>query len=257
MTYCYMKKAKLRNKLKINDNESYIKKSKIKGVQKIGSDKSYIHEDTLVNFIQEWLEIHKKRERLTVEGKRLSKSEEERIRELDRMKVHVIDNIIFPAMANLTYFFEAMAASTRMSIAFEDELAEMLDARNSKQAAHFGGEMRFSSMQFRQNNFARLVMAMLSIPMKKYPENGPIDDFRIGLMYQMLNVVGDSVDRLLGHEYSMNRIWKSFWEDYSRMQGWLALLTRSIKEEPNEYDRKIGFSTIWLSSKAAIHEMDF
>lgn len=252
-----MKKTKLRNKSKIDDNESYIKKSKIKGVQKIGGDKSYIPEDTLVNFIQEWLQIHKKRETLTLEGKRLSKSEEERIRELDRMKVHVIDNIIFPAMANLTYFFEAMAASTRMSIAFEDELAEILDARKSKDAAHFSGEMRFSSIQFRENNFARLVMAMLSIPMKKYPENGSIDDFRIGLMYQMVNVIGDSADRLLGQEYRMNRIWKSFWEDYSRMLGWIALLTRSLKEEPREYDRKIGFSSIFLSSKGAINEMDF
>lgn len=257
MAYCYMKKAKLKSESKIDDNKSYIKKSKIRGVQKIGDDKSYIPDDSLVNFIQEWLEIHKKRDALTLEGKRLSKSEVERIRELDRMKVHIIDNIIFPAMANLTYFFEAMAASTRMSIAFEDELAEILDARKSKDAAHFSGEMRFSSMQFRENNFARLVMAMLSIPMKKYPQNGSVDDFRIGLMYQMVNVVGDSVDRLLGQEYTMNRIWKSFWEDYSRMLGWIALLTRSLKDEPKEYGRKIGFSPIWLSSKAAIHEMDF
>ncbi len=252
-----MKKVKLRNKSKIYDDESYIKKSKIKGVQKIGSDKSYIPEDTLVNFIQEWLEIHKKREALTLEGKNLSSSEKERINNNNRMKVYVIDEIIFPAMANLTYFFEAMAASSRMAIAFEDELAEILDARNSKQAAEFNDGMRFSSIQFRENNFARLIIAMLNIPMKKYPENGPIGDFRIGLMYQMVNVVGDSVDRLLGKEYTMNRIWKSFWEDYSRMLGWLALLTRSLKEEPKEYDRKIGFSPIWLSSKGAIHEMDF
>jgi hypothetical protein len=252
-----MKKAKLKNKLKIDDDKSYIKKSKIKGVQKIGDDKSYIPDDSLVNFIQEWLEIHKKRDTQTLEGKRLSKSEEERIRELDRMKVHVIDNIIFPAIANLTYFFEAMAASTRMSIAFEDELAEMLDARNSKQAARFDSGLRFSSMQFRENNLARLVMAMLSIPMKKYPENKSVDDFRIGLMYQTLNVIGDSVDRLLDQEYGGNQIWKSFWEDYRRMLGWLALLTRSLKDEPKEHDRKIGFSPIWLSSKAAIHEIDF
>ena len=252
-----MKKANLRNKSKITDDKSYIKKSKIKGVQKIGSDKSYIPDETLVNFIQEWLEIHKKRDALKLVGKNLSKLEEERIRELDRMKVHIIDNIIFPSMANLTYFFEAMAASSRMSIAFEDELAEILDARKSKDVAHFSGGMRFSSMQFRENNFARLVMAILNIPIKKYPENGSINDFRIGLMYQMANVVGDSVDRLLGQEYTMNQIWKSFWEDYSRMLGWIALLTRSLKEEPKEYDRKIGFSPIWLSSKASISEMDF
>ena len=87
-----MKNAKLRNKLKMDDDKSYIKKSKIKGVQKIGSDKSYIPEENLVNFIQEWLQIHKKRDALTLEGKEISSSEKERIRELDRMKVHVIEN---------------------------------------------------------------------------------------------------------------------------------------------------------------------
>jgi hypothetical protein len=252
-----MKNARLKNKLKINHNKGYIKKSKIKSVQKIGSDKSYIPGETLVNFIQEWLQIHKKREALTLEGKDLSDLEKERIRELDRMKVYVIDEIIFPAMANLTYFFEAMTTSSRLSIAFEGELEAMLDPRNSKQAARLSNGMRFSSIEFRENNFARLVMAMLNIPMKKYPGNGPIDDFRIGLMYQTLNVVGDGMDQLLTHEYGGNQIWKSFWDDYSRMRGWLALLTRSVKEEPKEYDRKIGFSPVSFSSKAAINEMDF
>jgi len=41
------------------------------------------------------------------------------------------------------------------------------------------------------------------------------------------------------------------------MLGWLALLTRSVKETPNEYDRKLGFEPIWLSPKAGIHELEF
>ena len=236
----------------------YMKKGIIKGVQKIEDDKSYIPDETLVAFIQEWLQIHKKKEQFTKEGKELSLEDKKKLRESDRMKVYILDNIIFPAFANLTYFFEAMAASSRMSIAFEEEIRELLDPRKSAEAARFGGGgSRLDSIQFRQNNLGRLVMAMLGIHVKNPQNRKPVDDFRIGLMYQVSNIVGDQMDRLLMHEYSGNQIWKSFWNDYSRMQGWFALLARSVKEEPKEYDRKIGFLPIWISNKAAISEMDF
>jgi hypothetical protein len=252
-----MKKAKIKNKSKLKNEKSYIKKSKIKGVQKINGDNSYIPEETLVNFIQEWLAIHKKRDVLKLDGKSLSKLEENRIRELDRMKVYVIDNIIFPALANLTYFFEAMSASSRMSEAFEDELAEMLDPRKSKDVARYNSGLRFTSIGFRENNFARLVKAILDIPMKKYPEDATVDDFRIGLMYQMVILIGDLMDRLLDHEYRGNQVWKSFVEDYSRMIGWIALLTRSVKDTPTEYDRKLGFLPIWHSNRSPDGGWDF
>ena len=40
----------------------------IKSVQKIGSEKSYIPDETLVNFIQDWLHIHKKRDDQATSG---------------------------------------------------------------------------------------------------------------------------------------------------------------------------------------------
>jgi hypothetical protein len=72
-----------------------------------------------------------------------------------------------------------------------------------------------------------------------------------------LKIVRDKTDRLLEHEYSASQIWRSFYEDYRRMEGWLALLARSAKEEPKEHDRKIGFIPIWHSSKSGIHEIEF
>ena len=165
--------------------------------------------------------------------------------------------MIFPALANLTYFFEAMSTSTRLSNAFEDELKEILDPRKSKSASQLIGGMRMSSIQFQRNNMTRLITAMLDIPMKNYVVGKPVGDFRIGLMYQILNVIGDKMDGLISHEYSMNQIWKSFWDDYQRMQGWLALLTRTCSDEPREYDRKLGFQPIWLSNKAPTGGWDF
>lgn len=235
-----------------------MKKGIIKGVQKIGNVKSYIPDETLVTFLQDWLQIHQKKEKLTLDGKALSAEDQTLIRNLDKKKVDYLDNLIFPAFANLTYFFEAMASSTRLSNAFEDELEEILDPRKSKDASRFGGGgMRYSSMSFRENNLVRLLNGMLEIPIDNNSRGEPTSDFRIGLMYQVLNIIGDKMDTLFDHEYSGNQVWKSFWEDYQRMLGWVALLTRSVDETPNEYDRKLGFVPIWYSNKGGIQDMKF
>jgi len=235
-----------------------VKKGLIKGLQKIDGDKSYIPDETLVNFIQDWLHIHKKRERLTKEGKELSTEDKKKLRALDKKKVDYMDNLIFPALANLTYFFEAMAASTRLSNGFEDEVEEVLDPRKSKDAAKFSGNrMRMASFQFKRNNLARLVDAALSIPMKNYERGKPITDFRVGLMYQLLEIIGDNMDRVISNEYSTSQIWHSFHEDFKKMLGWMALLTRTVKDTPKEYDRKLQFEPIWLSHKAPNGGWDF
>lgn len=225
----------------------------------IGNEKSYIPDETLVNFIQDWLHLHKKRAALTLAGKELSEEEKNRIRELDRMKVYVLDTFIFPAMANLIYFFEATAASQRFSEAFDDDIEELLDPRKVKSAATFGGNrMRFSSMQFRTNNLARLITAMLGIHKNRVGMKQPITNFRVGLIYQLQNIIGDVMDDLISNEFSFgNQIWKSACEDYDRMMGWLGLLARSVEEHPGEYDRKIGFWPIWLSDKTPTHEIEF
>lgn len=223
----------------------------IKQVHKIGEDKSYIPNETLVNFIHEWLQLHKKKEEFTKEGKELSTIDKEKIRESDRMKVYVLDTIIFPAMADLIYFFDALSVSSKLSEAFDDGVAELLDPRHAEAAAKFGSDMRFSSIQFRENNLARLIMSILAIHDRKIQGGKATNDFRVGLMYQMLNIVGDMMDRLISNQHGFgNQIWKSAYADYDRLKGWLSLLAGSIEEQPKEYDRKIGFLPIWYSRKA-------
>jgi len=227
-----------------------MKKRVFKRSEKIDGSKSYIPDENLVGFLQDWLLIHQKKEQFTKDGKSLSKEDQLKIRALDKQKVDILDNMIFPALANLTYFFEAMAVSSRFSDAFADELEELLDPRKSKMMASAGGSMRMSSISFRRNNFARLIDAALDIKFEKFPDRNPVNDFRVGIMYQILNIVGDYMDRILSHEYSGNQIWKSFMDDYRRMQGWVALTTRAMEESPKEYDRKLGFEAIWFGNKS-------
>ncbi len=234
----------------------YMKKKEIKGVQSINGSKSYIPDESLVSFIQEWLQIHKKRAKLTKEGKEITDDEKKRIRELDRMKVYHLDNTVFPAMANLIYFFEAIGSSKILSDGFEDEVIELVSPGNVKSAARMSADgMRMSSMQFRRNNLARLIISILNTPRTK--EKSSLSKFRISLLYQLQNIIGDEMDAMILHEYSYSQIWKSAMDDYGRMKGWIALLARSTEDYKEESNRNMGFLPIWLSNKAAISEMEF
>ena len=230
---------------------SYMKFKQTKQVQSLGDKKCYIPNEALVNFIQDWLHIHRKKDALTKEGKELSKEEKAQVDELRRMKPYVLDNVIFPAMANLTYFFEALSVSKKLSDVFDDDVMELLDPGRAVDAAKFSGnDMRMSSIQFRRNNLARLIISMIGIHDDESNPKKSITDFRVGLLYQLLNIVGDMMDSLLSKEFSFNQVWRSAYDDYTRMKGWLALLAISAESPPKEYDRIIGFTPIWYSNKA-------
>ncbi len=221
-------------------------------------DNCYNPNETLVKFILEWLQLHKKKEDETMKGAELSEEEKKKIRELSRMKVYVLRSILFPSMANLIYFFEALASSPRLSDAFHDEVEELLDPRRAKQAAEQSiNDIRMSSLRFGRNNLARLVMAILVTHEKEGKPKLPITDFRLGLMYQLQNVIGDMMDRVLEYEYSSSQIWKSAIEDYGRMKGWVALLARSAEINNSEPDRKMGFCPCYWSSKASTLSLRF
>ena len=233
-----------------------MRKRIIKGVQSINKSKSYIPDESLVSFIQEWLHIHKKRAKLTKEGKDLTSEEKERIKKLDRMKVYHLDNTIFPAMANLVYFFEAVGSSKILSDGFEDDLIELLNPGNIKSAVRMDvNKERFTSSQFRRNNLARLIMAILNVPRSK--DGKDPSNFRISLMYQLQNIVGDEMEEMIQKEYSYSQIWISSNEDYNRMKGWLALLARTTEDYNEESNRNLGFLPIGLSNKRGTSQMEF
>jgi len=235
-----------------------MKNNKLKQNDSINEGRSYIPDEAVVNFIQGWLQLHKKKSVLAKDGKELSQEEKKKIRELDRMKVYILDKFIFQSVANLIYFFEALASNRRLSEAFEDEVVELLDPGRAREAAEFSGNsIRLSSIQFRRNNLARLIIAMLSVHQDRSDSRKPTTDFRVALMYQIQNIIGDMMDSLLSNEFSTNQIWRSAMDDYSRMRGWLALLARSTEDYRDEHNRKIGFSSIWWSNKASIQEMEF
>ena len=129
---------------------------------------------TLVDYLENKLQYEKKRKQIVMGGKRdLSEQEVQEGRNLDRMKVHILDKYIFPSMANLTVFLEYIAKNEGLQRVFEDDLKELF----------------FGKPDERPNAiivFQRFIQSTITWNWKK-KENA--NDFRLALIYCLEHIL--------------------------------------------------------------------
>jgi hypothetical protein len=56
-------------------------------------------------------------------------SRNKKIREMNRMKVHILNKIVFPSMANIVYFLETVSKNPELQQVFDDDLKELFGIR--------------------------------------------------------------------------------------------------------------------------------
>ena len=65
------------------------------------------------------------------EGKKLSRNFEKKINRNNRMKVHILDTVIFPSMANLLYFFWQVSLDYKFRDLFDDDIKELFGVKRN------------------------------------------------------------------------------------------------------------------------------
>lgn len=190
-------------------------------------------------------------------GQKPSNKFHKNMKESGARKVEVLDKVVFPSMANLMYFFEAIEMNSELKYLFDKDVKKLLDTRFSHRAAHSVSDMRFQSYwQFRDNNLYRLLSYVLSLDFGEKEQKIDTKNFRIALLYQIQCLILDIMDGILQKEYGFfTQISKSALEDYRRAAGWLAFITQSIPDEKEDYDRKIGFTPITYATKGQLSQL--
>ena len=193
----------------------------------------------LREFITQYIEINEKKESLKVRGQEITDNDKQTLKNLSRKKVDILDTVVFPALADLTYFFEATAANPTMEKAFRKDLIEILDTRKGEHIINVGGSSALKWPLFKRNNFARLVRAALNIGHN--PNVAELDDFRLMIMYHIMETIGDRMGRIISfHRRNMHDM---YMEDYKRMRTWFAMMGESAvnPEDKGRYSRMLGF----------------
>jgi hypothetical protein len=199
----------------------------------------YMPSVTLIKYMKDKLQVEQKRQKLLSRGEDLPAEDKQHIRNLDRMKVHILDSYIFPAMANLTFFLEYIAENPKeLQEVFEDDLKELLLGKN-KQKQEDKTQSEHKKPRFidqTQSVFARLIDAALEWNEQEYPNN-----FRQKLIHILQNTIFQKINDLALKEYDDAFANNIVQIDMGRAWYWTRLYARNTEKEKEDPDRPVLF----------------
>src|SRR5215217_7927190 len=163
-----------------------------KSDEKVGE--SYIPNDKLVQYMELRLQREKNKRDPESIPEDLSDKNRRKIKNLDRMKVHILNKHIFQAMANLTFFFEYIAENSEFQEVFEDNLKELLFGSKKSDNTRSVNKSLFVNKS--QPIFARLIEAALAWNERKDPNN-----FRLALIYILQNIIFQKINNFALTEF--------------------------------------------------------
>jgi len=138
--------------------------------------KRYIPDKHLSKWIVERVELEKRRQKF--KEKRLGKERDEKLeKEFQKSrteKTRLLDNVIFPSMTNLIYFFEALADNPTLKEIFEEGevLQELLDVRSPEDIKFpIKSTLGVNFFNNPKNNLARMISAAVLLS-DKIPDKG-------------------------------------------------------------------------------------
>jgi hypothetical protein len=167
-------------------------------------------------------------------GETLSEKEMEAVKNegsLRSTKSQVLDEIIFPAMANLTFFFESVARNPELQIPFEDDIKELLGVKRMNADSKSSKERKRYGFMFR-----RLVDSMVTHDLKAKPRIERRPDYRGKLLHIMQDIVQTEVQHHLPDDLSLDAQMVIL-QDAHRVSAWTATIAQRIQDDCGSHSK--------------------
>jgi len=168
------------------------------------------------------LQLEKKKAQATMGGKDLSDEDLKRYDAIRNDKKRILENVIFPAMANLIFFFESIDQEPVLWETFKDDVEELLGIkRNGPSVDNYG---KFFISLFRS------ILGTNSTYNK--------EDFRLALMHQALKIINTRMmikilparyQNVTGSDYIIQNIG----QDMFRALSWTQNFSSEVKDPYN------------------------
>ena len=140
-------------------------------------------------------------------------------RSLRTKKTRILDEIIFPAMANLTYFFKMITQYPELQVLFENDIKDLLGIRRNKPKESIYGFVFFD-----------LLCGILKIGGSTYEQATETkrDDFRLRLNDLLQQIVYHKLSASLPFAFKTEGAQKSVLDDFNRSMAWTGMLAYGI-----------------------------
>lgn len=196
-------------------------KSKRKNI--IYDKQRIIPNQLLRRYMCEKLQLQKKKAQATVGGKDLSKEDLKRLEAIRNDKKRILENVIFPSMANLIFFFESIDQEPILWETFKDDVEELLGVRrNGPSPTNYG------------LFFVRLFRSILSTH-SEYDKK----DFRLRLMHEvhqfiaskmLIKIIPTIFQKMRARNYTIRYVD----QDMGRALAWTEMISKDV-EDPYRY----------------------
>ena len=92
--------------------------------------KYFSPDSRLIDYLEERLQLSKEMDRLDVTGKEFTPKINARDKSLRTKKVRILNDIIFQAMADLTFFFKAISLHLELQEILDSDIKDLLGIRH-------------------------------------------------------------------------------------------------------------------------------
>jgi hypothetical protein len=114
----------------------------------VEGQKSFDPDSRLIQYMQERLQLSVEMEKLDAAGEEFSSEINTKDRGLRTKKTRVLDQIVFPAMANLIYFFKSIAVHPELQTIFENDIKDLLGIRRDDPQKHDSGFLFYDLLDY-------------------------------------------------------------------------------------------------------------
>jgi hypothetical protein len=156
-------------------------------------------------------------------------------RYLDKEKVLLLNKYIFPAMANLLFFFYYVSRYPELREVFDDDIEELLGIRRDNTKHTYGFI------------FTALIQSILLIGLNNTAETH-VKDFRLRLIQILQESIWAKVDLALHTIFKNPSAQQAVANDFNRVWGWTRMLAEQVEQqaqnEGSKLHRTINFSGI-------------
>jgi hypothetical protein len=164
------------------------------------------------------LRLERRKQKVTLAGKELSTSDKKKLNTIRSKKKRLLENIIFPSMANLIFFFESINEDKILEKTFSDEVEDLLGIRrNDPNLANYG------------IFFWRLVSSIISIHSPGHRKDYS-DDHRLRLMAYLQEIVGKKISLIIRDFLATDDAIRIVNQDIGRAAAWSELAASVVKD---------------------------
>lgn len=182
--------------------------------------KCYKAEPRLDEYLTEKLQIETERQRIRDAGEAENGEFQSRVRANDAKKVHILDKIIFPSMANLTFFLHWISSHREIQSVYENDLKDLLGVtRNNPNPENYAFMLD------------TIVHSILNTDGIKDDEKRN-KNFRIALIHKIQQILSIHFQRLIT-EYSPE-FWPLMDTDMNRILGYTSLISKDVFQKDHE-----------------------